>query len=506
LLHRKRILSGAAIKIYEFKYMLKLTFFTKTAYGVGQMSQGVKDTAFQSFVVFYFSQVLGMPAIMAGVAALIALLFDAITDPLMGDISDNWHSKWGRRHPFMIAAVIPFPISLYMLFSPPLGLDPQGLFLWLLGWSIVVRILLTMFNVPHNALGAELSQDYQERTKIVSYRTFLGYVGGIILSVVALNSFFKASEKFPNGMLNVEGYSSLGALAGIIAFAAMTICILGTKHTIPYLPKAPENQKKVDLSRSFKAFAEALKLGPFRIIFTVQIMTMIAGGAGATFMLYLGSYFFELSTAEISLLTLTIVVGLIPASIIAPVLSKRIDKMPSLVACLLVATAFSFSPIYLRLLGVLPENGSPLIMPILFATYVVGYSFFIAAGIVIGSMLADIADLHASNTGKRQEGLFFAANSFAQKATFGLGTLFAGIGLDLIAFPKQVDVSMVSEQTIFNLGLIAGPLPFVIYLIAAYIATKYDLNKTRHAEISERLSTQLPAQKTAQRTTQKQHS
>jgi len=477
--------------------MLKLTFFTKTAYGVGQMSQGVKDTAFQSFVVFYFSQVLGMPAIMAGFAALIALLFDAITDPLMGDISDNWHSKWGRRHPFMIAAVIPFPISLYMLFSPPVGLDPDGLFLWLLGWSIVVRILLTMFNVPHNALGAELSQDYQERTKIVSYRTFLGYVGGIILSVVALNSFFKASETYPNGMLNVDGYSSLGALAGIIAFVAMTLCILGTKHTIPYLPKAPENQKKVDLSRSFKAFAQAIKLGPFRIIFTVQIMTMIAGGAGATFMLYLGSYFFELSTAEISLLTLTIVVGLVPASIIAPVLSKRIDKMPSLVTCLLVATAFSFSPIYLRLLGVLPENGSPLIMPILFATYVVGYSFFIAAGIVIGSMLADIADLHASNTGKRQEGLFFAANSFAQKATFGIGTLFAGMGLDLIAFPKQVDVSMVSEETIFNLGLIAGPLPFAIYLIAAYIATKYDLNKTRHAEISVQLSAQKTTQKAA---------
>jgi Na+/melibiose symporter-like transporter len=470
--------------------MLKLTFFTKTAYGIGQMSQGVKDTAFQSFVVFYFSQVLGMPAIMAGFAALIALLVDAVTDPLMGDISDNWHSKWGRRHPFMIAAVIPFPLSLYMLFSPPVGLDPQGLFLWLLGWSIVVRVLLTLFNVPHNALGAELSQDYQERTKIVSYRTFLGFVGGITLSVVALNSFFKASEAYPNGMLNVEGYSSLGALAGIIAFVAMILCILGTKHTIPFLPKAPENQKKVDLSRSFKAFAEALKLRPFRIIFTVQIMTMIAGGAGATFMLYIGSYFFELSTAEISLLTLTIVVGLIPASIIAPVLSKRIDKMPSLVACLLVATAFSFSPIYLRLFDVMPENGSALIMPILFGTYVVGYSFFIAAGIVVGSMLADIADLHASNTGKRQEGLFFAANSFAQKATFGLGTLFAGIGLDLIAFPKQVDVSMVSEETIFNLGLIAGPLPFAIYLLAAYIATKYDLNKIRHAEISAQLIAQ----------------
>lgn len=470
--------------------MLKLTFWTKTAYGIGQMSQGVKDTAFQSFVVFYFSQVMGLPAIWAGLAALIALLFDAITDPLMGDISDNWHSSWGRRHPFMMAAVIPFPLSLYMLFSPPAGLDHQGLFLWLVSWAIVVRVMLTMFNVPHNALGAELSKDYQERTKIVSYRTFLGYVGGIALSVIALNSFFKATDTYPNGMLNAEGYSSLGALAGIIAVVAMIICIIGTKHTIPHLPKAPANQNKVDFSRSFKAFWEALKLRPFRLIFAVQILTMIAGGAGATFMLYLGSYFFELSTAEISLLTLTIVVGLIPASIIAPILSKRIDKMPALVTCLLTATVFSFSPIILRLFEVLPENGSALLLPTLFLTYVGGYSFFIAAGIIIGSMLADIADLHAANTGKRQEGIFFAANSFAQKATFGIGTLLAGVGLDLIAFPKQVDVSMVSEQAIFDLGLIAGPVPLAIYLLAAYIASKYGLNKAQHAAISAKLSAQ----------------
>jgi Na+/melibiose symporter-like transporter len=467
--------------------MIKLSFFTKVSYGVGQMSQGVKDTAFQSFLVFYFSQVMGLPAIMAGVAALIALLFDAVSDPLMGDISDNWHSKWGRRHPFMMAAIIPFPLSIYMLFTPPLGLDQQGLFLWLLCWSIVVRLLLTLFNVPHNALGAELSDDYEERTKIVSYRTFLGYVGGIALSVIALNSFFAKTEQFPNGMLNVEGYSSLGLLAAGIAFVAMIICVLGTLHTIPHLSKAPENQKKVDLSRSFKAFKQALKLPQFRLIFIVQILTMVAGGAGATFMLYLGNYYFELTTLQISLLTLTIVVGLIPASIIAPVLSKRIDKMPSLVTCLLIATTFSFSPIILRLLDILPANGSESLMPILFSTYVVGYSFFIAAGIIIGSMLADISDLHETSTGKRQEGLFFAANSFAQKATFGIGTLLAGIGLELIAFPKQVEVSQISQDVIFNLGMISGPLPMCIYFFAAYLASKYDLNKVRHQEICQQL-------------------
>ena len=473
--------------------MIKLSFFTKFSYGIGQMSQGVKDTAFQSFLVFYFSQVLGLPAIMAGLAALIALLFDAVSDPLMGDISDNWHSRWGRRHPFMVAAIIPFPLAIYMLFTPPAGLEQQGLFLWLVCWSIVVRLMLTLFNVPHNALGAELSTDYQERTNIVSYRTFLGYVGGITLSVVALNSFFAASVQYPNGMLNSAGYSDLGLLAAVIAFVAMIICVMGTKHTIPYLTKVDKNHKKVDLSRSFNAFGQALKLRQFRLIFIVQIMTMVAGGAGATFMLYVGSYFFELSASQIALLTLTIVVGLIPASIIAPLLSKCIDKMPSLVTCLILATIFSFSPIILRLVNALPENGSDELMLVLFSTYVVGYSFFIAAGIIIGSMLADIADLHETTTKKRQEGLFFAANSFAQKATFGFGTLFAGIGLQLIAFPKQVDVSQVSEQTIYHLGLIAGPVPMIIYFFAAFLATKYDLNKAKHAEVSKVLALQRSA-------------
>jgi GPH family glycoside/pentoside/hexuronide:cation symporter len=468
--------------------MQKLSIFTKLSYGIGQMSQGVKDTIFQSFLVFYFSQVMGLSAALAGVAALTALVVDAITDPLMGDISDNWHSKLGRRHPFMIAAVIPYPFALYMLFSPPAGFDQQQLFFWLLGWSIAVRVFLTLFNVPHNALGAELSKDYQERTKIVGYRTFLGYIGGITVSVVALNTFLAPTDAHPNGMLNAAGYSSLGMLAAVIAFVAMIICILGTKHTIPSLPKAPENQKKIDLSRSFKAFKEALSLKSFRYIFIVQILLMVAGGSSAIFLLYLGAFFFELTTAEISLLTLTIVVGLIPATIIAPVLSKRIDKMPSLVVCLLIATATSFSPIILRLIDVLPKNDSGLVLPILFATYVVGYSLFIAAGIIIGSMLADIADLHATKTHKRQEGLFFAANSFAQKSSFGIGTLVAGISLEVIEFPKQVAVSEISEQTIYNLGLIAGPLPMAIYLLAAFLATKYDLNKKKHEEITATLA------------------
>jgi len=479
------------IKIRRVCNMVKVSRLTKIAYGIGQMSQGVKDVAFQSFVVFYFSQVLGMPAIWASVAALLALVVDAISDPLVGDISDNWQSKrWGRRHPFMIAALIPFPVAMYFLFSPPEGLSHEGLFCWLLICSIAVRTALTFFNVPHNALGAELSKCYEERTRIVSYRTLLGYIGGIMLSVIALNAFFKVSPQNPDGMLNAAAYADLGLLAAIIAFVAMAVCILGTKSVISQLPLPKDTTKKVDLRRSIMSFSGAFALKPFRLIFFVQVLTMIAGGAGATFMLYLGSYFFALSPEQISLLTLTIIVGLVPASILAPWMAKRFDKMPALVGSIVVASIFSFSPIILRLTGLLVDNADPLLMPILFLTYVGGYCFFIAAGIVIGSMLADIADLQESKSGKRQEGIFFAANSFAQKATFGFGTLLAGVCLEVIAFPKQAVVADVSQDAIYSLGLVAGPVPLMIYLFAALLATRYGLNRAEHKKIQANIPTQ----------------
>ena len=468
--------------------MLKLNFATKFAYGCGEIPRGIKDTLFQTFLFFYFSQVLGLPASLAGLAALIALLIDSITDPLMGDISDNWHSKWGRRHPFMMFSVIPFVLSIYMLFTPPETLDHQGLFFWMLLWSIFVRVMLTFYNVPHNAMGAELTKDYELRTSIVSFRVFMGYLGGITLSVIALNSFFAPTEVHQNGMLNASGYSSLGILAACLSGFAMIYCIVGTKHTIQHLPQADSGSIRVSFGRTFRAFKEALSLKPFRIIIAVAIFMAIALGAANTFILYLGNYFFEFTPSEIALLTLSLVVGLVPASIIAPAMCKRFDKMPTLVACLILGTLFAQSSIIFRLLGWFPENGSELLLPITFITYVGGYSFFIATAIVIGSMLADITDLHETKTNKRQEGIFFSANSFAQKATFGIGTMFAGIGLEVIDFPRQANVADVSSDMLVNLGLISGPLLLVIYLFTAWIASKYDLDKQAHQKIVESLA------------------
>ena len=100
-----------------------MKFTTKLSYGVGQLSDGIKQASFSTFLFFYYNQVLGLPGSLAGLAALLALMVDAITDPMVGQLSDRFHSRWGRRHPFMFAGAIPFGLAIVALFSPPDGLS-----------------------------------------------------------------------------------------------------------------------------------------------------------------------------------------------------------------------------------------------------------------------------------------------------------------------------------------------------------------------------------------------
>ncbi|MDC1322929.1 MFS transporter, partial [Pseudomonadales bacterium] len=136
-----------------------LTRGIKVSYGVGQAAEGIKNGAFNVFVFFYYTQVLGLPTIYTGFAVGIALAFDAISDPLVGSLSDNWRSKLGRRHPFLYWSILPLGLAFYGLFSPP-ELSEFSLFLWLTTFAVLTRVAMTLYHVPHVALGAELSEDF----------------------------------------------------------------------------------------------------------------------------------------------------------------------------------------------------------------------------------------------------------------------------------------------------------------------------------------------------------
>src|ERR1019366_4533764 len=132
---------------------------TKLFYGAGSTAYGVKENGFRSLLLIFYNQVLGLPVGLVAIAIMVALICDAFLDPMIGQISDMWRSRWGRRHPFMYAAAIPTAISFVALWNPPHGLSQAELLGYLIVTAIFVRAFITMYEIPSSALASELTRD-----------------------------------------------------------------------------------------------------------------------------------------------------------------------------------------------------------------------------------------------------------------------------------------------------------------------------------------------------------
>jgi Na+/melibiose symporter-like transporter len=461
----------------------ELNLVTKLSYGVGQLSDGVKQSAFTTFLFFYYNQVLGLSGSLAGMAALLALIVDAITDPMVGQFSDRFESRWGRRHPFMLAGAIPFGIAIVVLFSPPDGLGQVQLFGWMLGGAIAVRLMLTLFFVPHLSLGAELAPDYHGRTSLIGYRVFFTYAGILLISVVGFAVFFPPTEEFSNGMLNKASYPNFGLFCAVTGSFAMLLCVFGTRGAIPHLSKPGSHDGERTALLAFVDILRTLKLASFRVLFISVLIFNTLAGVVQTLLVYVATYVFDFQPEQLAGLASSVVVGIIFASVVAQYLSRRFDKKIALAMCVITGGAFAFSPQILYFSGLL--DNMPMVTRFTFVFTVNGISqvFFIGYIILLDSMLSDVIDEHELHSGKREEGLFFAARSFATKASYGLGSFFAGIGLDIIRFPQGASPETVPESAVLSLAIMSGPVMFLLFAATVVVSSRYPLTADRHRQI-----------------------
>ena len=161
----------------------------KWSYAVGNVPFSVKEAVYANFVIFYYTQVNGLSGSLAGLAMFISLVWDAISDPIVGSWSDNFRSSWGRRHPLLVAGAIPTTLLFFGLFAPLSHLSELGIFTWLLVVSILLRTAMTIYFVPYTAMGAELSTDYDQRTIIAKARITVGWIAGMALPAIAYAFF-----------------------------------------------------------------------------------------------------------------------------------------------------------------------------------------------------------------------------------------------------------------------------------------------------------------------------
>ena len=467
---------------------MKLSKRIKTLYGFGFAAQGIKDGLFQVFLFFYFSQVLGLDPALTGAATVIALIFDAVSDPLVGVISDRWKSKkWGRRHPFMLVSALPLGIFSYLLFVPPAGMDQAGLFLWLTVFTVLVRLSLTLFQVPGMSLGAELSTDYEERTSITSYRIMFGTLFSMIVIVVGFIFFFAPTAAYTRGLMNPLAYPKFALFCGVLMTITIVISTVGTREIIPILPASLMDKHQFNFGSFIADLKAMLGMRSYTSLILYTMIIYIGIGIGTVFTTYFMEYYFQFSEIEMASLPLASGLAGVLALFVGPVLGRWLDKKWAIVLCTIAFSVIFSLPYNLRFLGMFPENGSELLLPVYLFTLLVAYLFLWVALSLISSMMADVVDEFQLRTNKREEGLFFSSMSFAYKCTVGLGYFFAGILLKWIAFPTQVEVEAIPQQAIDGLGWVGGPIVLSFYLFSLLFIVFYPISKTRYAEIRGQL-------------------
>ena len=459
----------------------RVRFSTKLFYGVGLVSEGTKNTVFNVFLLFYYNQVLGLSGTLSGVAIFIALCVDAITDPLVGSISDNFHSRWGRRHPFMYASALPMAICFFLLFNPP-EIDQMGLFVWLCTFAMGVRVAMTFYAVPSGAMLPELSPNYDERTSLVSYRLLFGWGGGLTASVMGYFYFFAPSEAFADGRLNPGAYEAFALFCAGMIVTTILACALGTHRLIPSL-KSPPPKQNFSSRRFINELREAFSNRSYRMLVIGSVFAAGGRGFNDVVWLYMNTYFWGFSTNQIGLLTFGLFLSAIIAFFLTRPLTERFDKRQAVLGLATFAILFAPLLIFLRLLGVLPENGHPSLLPLIASHVILLVTAVVAIDILIPSMIADTVDENEITTGKRQEGIFFSAITFSAKASSGVGGFLAGVMLDLIQFPTMAVPGTVAAHKIFTLGLAVGPGLMALFLCMLVFLSRYQMTRARHREI-----------------------
>ena len=460
------------------------TLSTKVFYGSGSTAFGIKDTSFNYFPLIYYNQVLGLDAFLTGLALALAVAIDAISDVAVGHLSDHWHSKWGRRHPFMFAAVLPMSIFFYLLWNPPefAVASESMLFAYLLVITILVRSGITFFEVPNAALGPELTKDYDDRTRLMAFRYMFGWIGGLTIAVLTYMVLMPSDAA---GQMGPNGYQLLGMIGSGAMLVMMLFSSLGTTRHIKDLHKPAINQpalhSKENIKRLLVHFKEMFRNPSFVAMFVSALFFGAAAGLSQALSIYIATFFWGLSSSEIGYIPMLGLIAVPVSFLLAPRLAQRFGKKEA------TRYAFFFAIIFLpvayaaQLVGLFPERVSQAYLPLLMLNYFIETTAIITMQIIFASMNADVVeDRSAESGGRRDEGLIYAARNFAKKAVSGLGVMLAGIVLWAVSFPEQAQPGQIEASIVDTLILVYLPMVIMLYLCSWYVLRNYKISRAKH--------------------------
>ncbi|QHI68841.1 MFS transporter [Tichowtungia aerotolerans] len=446
----------------------KLSRSRKSAWAMGSIADVYMTNALNYLAFPIYNMGLGVDPRLLGWALGLPRVWDAVSDPLMGNISDNFHSRLGRRRPFIIIGALLCFLMFGLIWSPPTFLSVTGI-----GWFFMVMTFLyytayTIFAVPWSALGLELTSDYNERTRVQAYRTVFQAVGGL-----GLGAMWYLSQKWGGGN-DVVGVRIVGWVFGglIVACALFPALFCREKLQVQAQPKIA----------FWPAIRATFSNRVFLLLIAVTVCVMLGIFMVNSFSLYINTcYVFGGDKEGVAKLNMVANfafqgAGLALVPLIAAV-ATRIGKKPTLIGGLLmVVVAYGTSWWFYT-----PEN--PYLQLITLALAAPGLS---CMWTIASSMLADICDLDEKKTGRRREGMFGASYSWACKAGIALTMVLSGYMLNWSGYNAEIEVQPESVITTMRLLYMFVPMGFVG--LAALLVCFYPLSEKRIHELQKELN------------------
>ena len=462
---------------------------TAIFYGLGGGVYAVKESAYAVFILLFYTQVLGLPGSLTGVIIAASLVWDAVSDPLVGSWSDSLRSRYGRRHPFLVYSTIPIALGFIGLFSPPAQVveSNAGLALWLLFWSLWIRTFTTTFAIPHLALSAELTSDYSERSRLMGIRLGVIFLVALLLPAVGFVFIF-GPEQGVDGRFVAANYPRYGLMSAAVVLFFAVLTVLGTRHHTSRPDFSGERYALPSMGHFIGDIVGTFRNRVFRTLISYEIVSSISWGSTLTLNILVGTYVFEFDAGEMAI---TMAVPSLTAVILVWALLKPVTRRwqkPQLLRFSLWGMLLNmlwFLP--LKLAGLLPPNDSAIVMGLYLLNGSLWTFFFLFRVVNSMSIVADITDQHELEQGGRKEGGFFSVMNFISKMSILVGPLYGGIVLDAVGLNQQDLPGDVAQPVLAGLmyGVLLIALPTLV--AALVLAYRIEISKQQMDDIQASL-------------------
>ena len=456
-------------------YTEKLNFSTKLAYGAGDMGAAITANIGVFYTAYFLTDVAGLNPGLAGWILLIGKIWDAVNDPIVGVLSDKTTSRWGRRLSWILYSAIPFGITFFLQwivpsFSANESTNQWGLFWYYVLMSILFNSFYTAVNLPYTALTPELTQDYDERTNLNSFR-FAFSIGGSILSVVLVGII---SNFIPND--RIQQYLVIGLVCAIASVLPLYWCVWGVRDRVfAVAARHPETEQPVSLP-VLQQIKIALSNRPFLFVIGIYLCSWLGVQLTAAIIPYFVVSWMRLPDSAIAQVILAVQGTAFVTLFIWSAISERVGKkavyfMGMSIWILAQAGLFFLQPNQISLMYVL--------------AVMAGFGVS-TAYLVPWSMLPDVIELDELQTGQRREGIFYSFVVFLQKVCLGIAVSAVLQSLYWTGYIKPTlenTVPVQPDAVLLAIRLSIGPIPTIALICGLVLTYFYPITREVHQEI-----------------------